>query len=110
MIHGLAYLFALLGKVSGAFVRREGSSDYLDAMLVGAGNELGKPLFQIFGAQLVIGLVRVVERANVVDAFQQNEVFDPGLRKNISIEAGKRVLSDAMYENAVTADAFIQHT
>jgi len=110
VVDGLAYLFAIVGKVTCAFVRRDGGSEDFDAVLVSSGDELGKPLFEVFSGELVIRTVRVVEATDIVDALKDDNELHSGLRKNISIEAGQRVLPNAMDEDAVAADAFIEHS
>ena len=73
------------------------------------GDELGKPLFEVFGSEFVVGQVGIVEGADIVDALKHDDVLHSGLRKNIPIEAGQRVLPDTVNEHAVAADAFVEH-
>ena len=46
--------------------------------------------------------------ADVVDAFEDDEVLDAGLGEDVAVEAGERVGPVAVVEDAVAADAFVE--
>ncbi len=46
--------------------------------------------------------------ADVVDAFENDEVFDAGLGEHIAVEAGERAGAGVVVEDAVAADALVE--
>ena len=108
-VDGLANLLSLVGGITGSLVRGEGGSEDLDTLLVGAGHELAEALFKILGGEVVVGSVWVVESADIVDAFEHDNVAHTGLREDVAIEAGEGVGADAGDEHAVAADPFIEN-
>jgi len=90
-VHALANLFTLASEINASLVRDHGGSEDLDPVLVGAGYELAEALFQILGGEAVAGLVWVVKSADIVCAFQHDQVADTGLREDVAIEAGEGV-------------------
>ena len=45
---------------------------------------------------------------DVVDAFEDDEVFDAGLGEDIAVEAGEGVGAGVVVEDAVASDAFVE--
>ncbi len=47
--------------------------------------------------------------ADVVDAFHDDEVLDPGLGEDVAVEAGKSGGAGSVVKDAVAADAFVEN-
>ena len=77
-------------------------------MLVSARDDLGEALLEVFGSELVVGAVGVMECTDVVDAFEDNDVPDASLREDVAVKAGQRIGADAVDQDAIAADAFIE--
>jgi hypothetical protein len=75
-VDGFANLLARIGDIPGSLVRGEGGSEDLDTVLMGADHKLAEALFKPLGGKAVFGLVWGVEGADVINAFEQDNVAD----------------------------------
>ncbi len=107
-VDGLAGGFAGGGHVAGAGVGGEGGADDLDAVGVGAFDELGEAGDEVVGGDDVVGLSGVEGVADVVDAFKDDEVADGGLGEDVGVEAREGGGAGAIVEDAVAADADVE--
>ena len=78
-------------------------------MGVGALDELGVAGDEVFGRDDVVGFVGVGGVADVVDAFEDDDVADAGLGDDIAIEAGEGGWAGDVVEDAVAADALVEN-
>ena len=92
-----------------ADVGRERGAEDLDAVGVGAVDELGERHLELLGGDDVVGFVGVVGVADVVDAFEDDEVLHAALVEHVAVEAGERVGAGDVVQDAVAADAFVEH-
>ncbi len=77
-------------------------------MGVGARGELPEADDEVFGGDDVVGLDGVLCVADVVDAFEQDEVFDAGLGEDVAVEAGEGAGAGGIVQDAVTTDALVE--
>ena len=108
LIDSLAHNFTGGGGIFGSDVGGEGSSVDLDAVGVGAGGELAEADDQVFGGDDVVRLDGVLGVADVVDAFEDDEVLDAGLGEDVAVEAGECVGAGVVVQNAVAANALVE--
>ncbi len=94
--------------VAGAGVGGQGGADDLDAVGVGAFGELGEAGDEVVGGDDVVGLFGVKGVADVVDAFEDDEVADGGLGEDVGVEACEGGGAGAVVEDAVAADAVVE--
>ena len=94
----------------GSAVGGEGGEVDLDAMVVSSGDELNVGLDEVFEGGVVSGCcggVAVFGVADVVDAFEEDEVADAGQGDAVVVEARESAGAGAEMEEAVAADAFV---
>jgi len=114
-VHGLPV--GLTGR-SGVIVARTGKrqqrrTDHFDAMRVSASDDLlvgaDHPPNQglVFGA-LDIAIVR--KHANVVDAFENDEIAHPRLRNDVMIKTRQSVRAQSVAQQTVAADSLIENS
>jgi hypothetical protein len=87
VIHGLADCFAVLRVVAGAMVRCQRTADDCDAMSVRAHDHLIESGDKI-GSRGAVG--NGVQPANIIDAFEDKQIFRSALGNYIAIEARQR--------------------
>ncbi len=108
LVDGLAHLFTGGGVVFGSDVGREGCAVDLDAVGVGAGGELAEAGDEVVGGDDVVGFGGIGGVADVVDAFEDDEVLDAGLGEDVAVEAGEGGGAGGVVQDAVAADAFVE--
>ena len=108
LVDGLAHGFSCWGGVFGADVGGEGGCVDLDAVGVGASGELAEADDEVFRGDDIVGLDGVLCVADVVDAFEQDEVFDASLGDDVAVEASKGAGAGGVVQDAVAADALVE--
>ena len=107
-VEGLAHGFNLVGGVAEG---GEGAADYFDAVIVCAEDHLLHRADEVVG-----GDEREVGRSgsggasgpvHIVDALEDEEVFDSGLGDDVAVEAGECADACAVAEDAVSGDALV---
>ena len=63
---------------------------------------------EVFGGHDVVGVDGVLGVADVVDAFEDDEVLDAGLGEDVAVEAGEGVWAGDVVQDAVAADALVE--
>ena len=107
LIDGLPDLFSALRGVAGAHIGSESCAVNLDAVLVSAGDELGVSEDDVLRGDRAFGVAGFGDAADVVNAFEDDEVLDAVLGDDVAVQASDGVGSRAVIEEAVSADAFI---
>jgi hypothetical protein len=76
---------------------------------VGAGGELGEAEDEIVRSDRVAGMSGRGGVADVVDALHDDEVLDACLGEDVAVEAGEGGGAGVVVQDAVAADAFVEH-
>jgi hypothetical protein len=77
---------------------------------VGAKCHLFEAVDEIFSGDDVVGPLRVLRVADVVDGFEDDDVANSGLRDDVAVEASEGARAGSVMEDAVAADAFVEDT
>jgi len=107
LIDGLTHSFACGRLVFCADERGEGCADDLDAVGVGTSGELAEADDEVLCGDDIVGFVGVGGVADVVDALQNDDVFDAGLRYDVAVEASEGGGTGGVVEDAVATDALV---
>jgi hypothetical protein len=107
-VDGFPNLLALIGEVACTFVGSEGCAVDLNAAFVGSTDELGESVLKLLGGELILRLVGIVESADVVDAFHHDDETHARLAEDVAIETGEGVGANAVDEDAIATDAFVE--
>jgi len=107
LVNGLADGFAGGAGVSGSGVGRDGGSEDLETVGVSSGGELCEASDEICGGDDIARAGGIVGVANVVDAFEEDNVLYSGGGEDVGVETGEGVGSPAVVEDAVAADSFV---
>ena len=108
LVDGFAHRFSCGRGVAGADVGGEGGAEDLDAVGVGAGDELAEAGDEVFGGDGIVGMGGARGVADVVDAFEDDEVLDASLGEDVAVEAGEGAGAGLVVQDAVAADAFVE--
>ena len=97
VVDGFPGLFTGRGSIAGAPVGGERRAEDFDSVGMRAGDKLGQSegerRSELGSRQCILTIARPRDRADVVDAFKNDQVADAALRQYIAVEAGERVLA-----------------
>ncbi len=121
LIYRLTRGFSIRAVVISTLVRRQCSPKYSDSVLMRPFDDLLQTHDEVLRADHLVNKRHLrgrsavgqswphVRPADVVDALQHDQVNDPRLCQNISIEARQRADARTIVQNAISTDPLVKH-